>query len=123
MPRLDGQVVLALAFTKCHLSISGLRLDDVARHVGLSPHYLSAQLKRATSLTFRAHLRSMRVAAAAELLESTSLSIKEIAFSVGYGATASLDREFRRARGCSPSHWREQRDNGSAALQVSRHHC
>jgi AraC-like DNA-binding protein len=85
-----------------------LRLDDVARYAGCSPSHLSRRLTRETGRGFRELLLEMRLREGARLLSSTGLGVKEIAACVGYSATSSFDRAFRRAYGCWPSEWRRR---------------
>jgi two-component system, response regulator YesN len=80
-----------------------LRACDVAAKVGLSRRLLTRVLKQHTGLTFAEMLKQLRLARATELLQTTDLLIKEIAFSVGYTATANFDRDFKKAFGTTPA--------------------
>jgi AraC-like DNA-binding protein len=44
---------------------------------------------------------------AVRLLESSEMSVKEIAENLGYSAVSNFSRAFSKATGTSPSHWRK----------------
>lgn len=102
----DTRVVEALSAIERRYGEPGLRLQQVARQLGLSPTHLTQILKRATGQTFGAHLRSRRVIEARALLVQSALSIKEVASRVGFATTSQLDRHFKRSVGRSPSAYR-----------------
>jgi transcriptional regulator GlxA family with amidase domain len=58
-------------------------------------------------MTFREYLAKLRVANAQLALASTTLSIKEIAFRVGFTSVASFCRQFREVSGQSATTWRQ----------------
>ncbi|MGE3512431.1 MAG: helix-turn-helix domain-containing protein [Vicinamibacterales bacterium] len=102
----DARVAEALAAIERRYAEPGLRLQHVARELGLSPTHLTHILKRATGRTFGAHLRTRRVSEARALLAQSALSIKEVASRVGFATTSQLDRHFKRSVGRSPSAYR-----------------
>jgi len=73
---------------------SRVRLCDVAANVGLSGSRLEHLLRQATGRSFRDNLQVARVSNAAKLLGNHRLSVKEIAFLVGYSSQSSLSRVF-----------------------------
>ena len=52
-------------------------------------------------------LTRARVRRSQALLESSSMSVEEIAASTGFGSAASLRDHFRRTVGTSPTAWRK----------------
>jgi AraC-like DNA-binding protein len=106
---MDGRAVRALAFMMERSNCESLSIKEVAREVGLSEWYLQRLLKVATGLTFRHQLRQMRVNAAQTLLMDKTMSIKEVAFAVGYRTTSILDRNFRAVVGMCPADYRVAR--------------
>lgn len=107
--QMDGRAVRALTFMLERSSCEGLSVKEVAREVGLSEWYLQRLLKVATGVTFRHQLRQIRVNAAQTLLMNKNMSIKEIAFVVGYRSTSILDRNFRSVVGMCPADYRVAR--------------
>ena len=59
--------------------------------------------------TFRDHLTTVRMEKAAELLTARGLTIREVAFRVGYRQPAQFAKAFRRHHGVSPSDFRATR--------------
>jgi AraC-like DNA-binding protein len=56
-------------------------------------------------MSFRLQLLHDR---ARRLLRNTNLSVKEIAFQLGYDSQNYFSRAFKKAEGVSPAHYREK---------------
>nr|WP_272211646.1 helix-turn-helix transcriptional regulator [Marinicella sp. W31]MDC2877537.1 helix-turn-helix transcriptional regulator [Marinicella sp. W31] len=82
-------------------------IDGAARMAGLSVQGLQRRL-RSTGYTYKDILEVARRTRAVMLLTQTSVSIAEIAFSLGYDEQANFTRAFNRWLGCSPSTFRVQ---------------
>jgi two-component system response regulator YesN len=100
---LDGRIRGALLFIDAHYSEPRLTLGAVAAHVGMSRFHLARTLTTQTGDGFRVHLHRARIRAAERLLRGTTLSVKEVAATVGYNDTTQLCRHFRKFRGTSPA--------------------
>jgi two-component system, response regulator YesN len=87
-------------------------LRGAADAVDLSTFHLSRLFKRTTGIGFANHLRSVRVTHASELLQSTALSVKEVAALVGYTNTNALDRNFKAVLGVTPTMYRQMIGDG-----------
>lgn len=98
-------VIRAKAFIDAHLE-GGLRLAEVARHVGCSPAHLSRNFRQCVGMPPGDYLLSRRMSLAKTLLDTSDLSIKAIASRLGYGDTFSFSHAFKLAVGTSPSLWR-----------------
>ena len=79
----------------------------VARELGVTTEHLCRLLRREAGVGFVVHLHRTRVEEAKRLLSKTSLSIKEVAFRVGYATTARLDHHFKRLVGVLPTAFRK----------------
>jgi AraC-like DNA-binding protein len=77
-------------------------LQSVARAVGLSRSALAEAFRRHHDTTLNEFLWRERMRRAELLLESSQLSISEIAANVGYGDPSSFTRAFRRFREITP---------------------
>ncbi len=86
-----------------------LGLADLAELLGLSAEHFCRAFKASTGLPPHAWLVARRVERARELLETTGLSVEEIAAQVGYAEPSHLARMFRRAHGVSPTQYRRER--------------
>lgn len=98
----DPYVHRALRFISDRFAQPRLRLSSVAQHVGASGCHIARALKLHTGRTFLSHLHGARVTAAERLLVATTLSVKEIATTIGYNSPTQLCRYFRRSHGISP---------------------
>lgn len=83
-----------------------LHVSTVANDLGVSTEHLCRVLKRHTGLTFVTLLRRTRVRAACRLLQTTTLSMKEIAGRAGFSSASRFDRDFKSVCGVSPSEYR-----------------
>ncbi|MEO6237085.1 MAG: AraC family transcriptional regulator [Vicinamibacterales bacterium] len=105
-PRQDRRVQQALTLVESH-SAQALRLDDLARQVGVSRWHLERLIKQGTGLCLRVHLARARVRSALELLRRPAVSVKEVSAIVGYGNPDSFRRDFKRLQGMTPHAWVE----------------
>jgi AraC-like DNA-binding protein len=104
---IEPRVNAALAqISRCATMPEALRLDDVARTCNVSKWHLERLLKRFTGLTFKEHVRMVRMAAARELLLSSNLTMKEIAARTGYLYETEFGRDFKAHFGITPTAWR-----------------
>ena len=85
-----------------------LRVEDIARYVGLNRSYLSTLFKKYTGLSPIKYLQTFRMTRAAHLLSLTQLPITAIAYSCGYQETESFHKIFKQYTGLSPKRYRIQ---------------
>src|SRR3954452_229654 len=85
---------------------SDLSLDDIARRVASSRRQLQRAYAEIGETTFRDHLTRVRMQKAAEMLQSRSLTVREVAHRVGYRQPAQFAKAFRRYQGVAPSDFR-----------------
>jgi transcriptional regulator GlxA family with amidase domain len=103
-------------YVQCHYA-EPLHLDDVAAIAALERMYFCRFIRRKIGVSFSNWLRMIRVARAIHLLRTTSMSVVEIALSVGFGDSGGLQRSCKRLTNQSPREIREDnfsRDTGSA---------
>ena len=67
-----------------------------AEKLNLSPNYLSDLLKNITGKNAQAHIQESLVERAKELLSTTNLSIKEIAYDLGFEYPQSFSTMFKK---------------------------
>ncbi|HZE81813.1 MAG TPA: helix-turn-helix transcriptional regulator [Candidatus Polarisedimenticolia bacterium] len=91
------------------------KIQDLALECNLSESHLQHLFKESTGLGLGRMLADQRMQRAANLLGQTNLSIKEIAWAVGYEHTSSFtrafERHFREAPRCFRQ--RQERQNGN----------
>src|ERR671916_712608 len=86
-----------------------LSLDDIARRVASSRRQLQRAYAEIGDTTFRDHLTGVRMERAAHLLSGRGLTVREVAYRVGYRQPAQFAKAFRRHHGFSPSDFRAMR--------------
>jgi len=78
----------------------------VVSHIGLERSYASRLFKEHTGTTIQQYLIDVRMNRARKLLAEGSLSIADVAHSVGYADYGSFERRFRRETGGAPGKFR-----------------
>lgn len=85
-----------------------LRIEQIAREVGLDQIKLEHLFRHHLGTTPRAMLTRLRMEQAGAWLRNTDMPVKEIAFRLGYSSPTAFSQEFRRQAGCSPSNVRRE---------------
>jgi len=104
--RISPQVIRTMHVIENRYVETTLHVGAVAQDLGVSTEHLCRVLKRHTGLTFVTLLRRTRVRAACRLLQTTTLSMKEIASRAGFSSASRFDRDFKTVCGVSPSEYR-----------------
>jgi transcriptional regulator GlxA family with amidase domain len=110
---MDQRIRAAIAFMNAnlHRKLSSL---DVAQMVHLSPSRLRELFRDQIGTSLISYRRELQLERAKHLLETTFLSIKEVAASVGIAGVSHFVRDFKKAYGLTPSEYaecyRESRD-------------
>ena len=102
----NSYVDRAILYLTQHVSTASA--DQLARAVNLDRSYLSTLFKQATDLTPGQYIRNFRITKARHLLESSPLSIEEIAQQCGYNHANSFTRIFKQTYGMTPRTYRKQ---------------
>jgi AraC-like DNA-binding protein len=84
-----------------------LRLGDVGAALGIAPKTLERRL-RSRQTTFSALVEDVRHELSKQFLRDTDLSLDQVAYLVGYTATAAWLRAFRRWTGITPGRYRQR---------------
>ncbi|EEQ05521.1 Arabinose operon regulatory protein [Yersinia bercovieri ATCC 43970] len=130
---MDPRVIEACQFITGNLA-GELRIDEVARHVCLSPSRLAHLFREQVGINILRWREDQRVIRAKLLLQTTQEPIATIGRVVGYDDQLYFSRVFRKRVGVSPSDFRrrsletnypqrslrqpEWRDSGEAMVQV-----
>lgn len=87
---------------------SELDLDTVVSETGVNRNKVNEILKAEMGYTFTGYLNKLRLTEASRLLvESSSASIAEIAYSVGYKNSSYFNKLFKEEYQCTPKAFRE----------------
>ena len=89
-----------------------IKIQDVAHYIGINQSYLNSVFKKVLGITPQEYLIQFRLEKAKEFLQTTSMSLKEIAERIGYEDPFTFSKMFKQKCGMSPRAWR-------AALQAS----
>ena len=81
---------------------SQLALEDIAKHVSLSPIYFHNSFKAATGKTPHEYLNEKRIKKAANLLVTTDLSLAQIAYECGFSSQSYFSYSFKKHMKLTP---------------------
>lgn len=95
----------SIEFMRCNVARS-LTLQELSRHAGLSPTRYSALFREQTGSSPVEHHIRLRMQAACHYLDTTALSVKEVAAKLGYDDPYYFSRIFQKILGCSPLAYR-----------------
>ncbi|EDM74093.1 putative AraC-family transcriptional regulator [Plesiocystis pacifica SIR-1] len=101
----DGSLAQLLAWIEGDLT-RDLSLEALARAAGTSPRTLSRRFREQTGTTPARWVNQARVRRAQRLLETTGLSVEQVASEAGFGSAAVLRARFRDHAGTTPLAYR-----------------
>lgn len=84
----------------------GLTLEQVATYVDMAPTYFSRVFKQEQSCTFIEYLTRVRLEEAKRLLRTTTLSVADIGYAIGYQGANYLAEVFKAEEGITPGAYR-----------------
>ena len=85
-----------------------ISVSDVASACFVSAHYLSNIFKKEMDISPQQYIVEVRMRRAEELLRLDTLSITDVALSVGYPDVLAFSKMFRKNFGASPSEYRKK---------------
>ena len=80
----------------------------LAGNLNLSPSYLSDMLRSLTGQNAQQHIHGRLIEKAKEILSSTSLSVSEVAYSLGFEYSQSFSKLFKNKTNFSPLEFRQR---------------
>lgn len=104
-PTTDGQIAAGMDWALAHLD-SPISLDELAAQSALSRRSYLRRFAKATGTTPIKWLIAQRIQASLALLESSSLSIEQIAARVGFESPVTYRHHFVRSLQTTPSAYR-----------------
>lgn len=103
----DEHVVRAVQYVREHIE-EPVRVDDLLEHTGLSRSNLQRRFLKALGYCPGEAIRRTRIEAVRRLLIETRLPLADIAARCGFGHVSQLSRDFKRATGHPPTHFRAE---------------
>lgn len=95
----------ALRFIHTHYQDS-LFIQDIAKHLSIDRSYLHRLFKQQLHMSPQQYVTQFRIEQAIQLLQTTTLTIGDIARSVGYTDTLLFSKMFKKMTGLSPKDYR-----------------
>jgi len=105
-----GKVFQAKCIVREQFSNPDLRVQDIAAKLGCSADYLSHLFHVETKERLTHYVQRIRIEGAILALETTALTVSEIAYASGFADPAYFARVFKQHKGVSPQEFREQLD-------------
>jgi len=81
-------------------------VQDIAGALNVSSHYLSDMLRSHTGMNTQQHIHNKMIEKAKELLATTTLSIAEVAYKLGFEHPQSFNKIFKKKTATSPLDYR-----------------
>lgn len=106
-------------YLRTHLA-NAHSVESLAAFTGMSPRTFLRRFTAATGSTPARWLLNVRLTRSRDLLESSTLSIDEIAGLVGFGSAATLRHHFRGKLSTTPAAYRKTFTSGNEKLITSR---
>ena len=85
-----------------------IHAKDLAILVGYTEYYLTEKFKNETGLSVSDYVRRAKIRRAKMMLQSTDLSVSEIADRLAFNSANYLIRVFKELEGCTPAAYRER---------------
>lgn len=105
----------ATSFIDRHYT-SDIRVNDVVKLLFMDRSYVSREFKRLAGIPMQTYIQNKRLAKARDYLRTNELTVKEIAYSVGFHDYATFSRLFKNKTGVSPGEWRRLADPGGSSI-------
>lgn len=87
---------------------SPITLSDTAKHIGISPTYLSTIFPKEAGISFKNYLNTIRFDYAKKLLIYSNASVSQLCYESGFDDYANFIRGFRLRFGMPPGKYRKQ---------------
>lgn len=100
---MDERVRTVIALMNGNLTCK-LTVDEMAAIVDMSSSHLRRLFRAQTGKSITTYLKDLRLQHSRDLLETTFLSVKEVAARVGQSANHFVT-DFKKAHGVTPSHF------------------
>ncbi|OAS17868.1 AraC family transcriptional regulator [Paenibacillus oryzisoli] len=86
-----------------------LDMEEMAKHIGRTPNYISTVFRETTGQTITAYIQQIRIAAACDLLTGSQMSIGEISDYLGFCEQSYFNKVFKKVTGTMPSAYVKER--------------
>jgi AraC-like DNA-binding protein len=102
-PFKDKEKAAVLRFIATNYTNPDLDLDSVVAGTGANRNKVNEVLKGELGMTFTTYLKKLRLTESARLLtETPTVTVSEVAYSVGYSNVSYFNKLFKEEYGCTP---------------------
>jgi PAS domain S-box-containing protein len=98
-------ILKALSFIEQNLG-ERISLDQLAMSSNMSKYHFSRVFRKIEGMSPMSFVNSVKIERAGEILSRSTLSISEVAFSVGFNSVSHFIGQFRKLSGMTPSDYR-----------------
>lgn len=85
-----------------------ITLDEVAKNINITPHYLSKIFKKEVGVNFVTYVTDRKIDLAKEMLKNKDIPIVNISISLAFNQPNYFSKVFKKKVGVTPSEYREQ---------------
>lgn len=114
IPGARERVMLTVAYMQEHLE-EPFDLDSISAMSGISVSHCSLLFRKITGYAPKNYLNRLRIHRAAQLLNTSALSMEQIARRVGFSDPLYFSKVFRSINGTAPSRYRQRVDQPARA--------
>lgn len=104
----DARIQEIFAYIRANYR-QNIMLEDIAKHLYLSPIYVSKYIKQRCGITFMELLNTVRLGRAMEDLMYSDDSVMKIALENGFASVSAYNKAFKRVYEMTPSEFRRQK--------------
>lgn len=108
--RKSNVINVAIEYIQRHYN-EEITLNQISEYVNLSPQHFSKIFKESTNYKFVDWVNNLRISKAKELMNGSTLTIKEICFQVGYQDPNYFSRIFKKYVGLTPTEYVKERED------------
>ena len=99
-----------------HIDNETFKSESLSQKMRISRSQLFRKIKAYTGFSTALYIRQVRLQESANLLSASNLSIKIIAYAVGFRDVAYFSRCFKQTFNCSPSQYRSKKTSPTLVL-------
>ena len=115
--KIDTKAVKPILFTTTYTALRMMHsknahpwtISSLAEQAGMSRSVFAAKFKEKVGTSPMSYLTRCRINTAQQLLRNSSLSIEQVAVSVGYDSEAAFNKAFKRQLGVPPGRYRQNK--------------
>ncbi len=104
----DGTMREIVDCIKREMHSPNMKIDDIARHVGMSRSVLYSKIKNAVGTTPIELVHHLRLKQAQDMLRNSDRPVSDIAYAVGFSDPKYFSKVFRKEVGMSPTDYRNE---------------